>query len=180
MCSVMRVKRCGSSGERSPTRCVDSARGAWRPRVRMWTTSMLMQPASAAASAPTGDGPSTPALSSVKDAVWIVAENLSAPSHVRSAIVGGLLTLEHRPTRERRLQQQPRDRQNDEQVRQHVTERAVRAPRLRARVDDLAPRQIVLLGHLVEALDQQLDDEDEEEDGGALEEQCQINPSRVP
>src|SRR5690349_4886287 len=133
MSRVMRVNRCGSSGARSPTRCAETAPSAWRPRVRMWTTSMHMHPASAAASAPTGDGPSTPALSSVKDVVLIVAENLRAPSHVRSAIVGGLLTLEYRPAREDRFHQQPSDRQNDEQVRQDVAEEAVGPPRLRAR-----------------------------------------------
>ena len=40
----------------------------------MYATSIVMQPASAKPSACTGDGPSTPALSSVIDALPLVAD----------------------------------------------------------------------------------------------------------
>src|SRR5881628_1886764 len=51
-----------------------------------------MQPASANASACTGDGPATPALSSVIEAGPLVPERIRLPVHVRSTTVGGLAT----------------------------------------------------------------------------------------
>ena len=48
--------------------------------------------------------------------------------------------------------QEPPERQNHEQVGQHVAEGAVGPPRLGGRMDDLAVRQIALLGHLVDTL----------------------------
>src|SRR3954453_4516732 len=53
---------------------------------------MVMQPASANASACTGDGPATPALSSVIDADPLVPERIRLPVQVRSTTVGGLAT----------------------------------------------------------------------------------------
>src|SRR5689334_21732310 len=48
-----------------------------------------MQPVNANASAWTGDGPATPALSRVIDALPLVPENFSSPIHSRSTMVGG-------------------------------------------------------------------------------------------
>src|SRR5438128_1024063 len=129
----------------------------------MSTTSVVMQPARAAPSASTGDGPAVPVLSSVSDALLAVAENLRSPIQVRSTIVGGLVTLQHRPLREDRFCEEPSERQNHEQIRQEVTERAIGTPGLGSRVDDFAVGEIVLLRHFVRALNDQLHDEDEQE-----------------
>jgi hypothetical protein len=51
-----------------------------------------MHPASANASACTGEGPATPALSSVIEALPLVPERTSAPVQVRSTTVGALAT----------------------------------------------------------------------------------------
>jgi hypothetical protein len=56
----------------------------------MCATSAAMQDVSAAANDWTGDGPASPALSIVIDALSIVAENFNSPIHVRSTTVGGL------------------------------------------------------------------------------------------
>ena len=56
---------------------------------------------------------------------------------------------------------------------------ALSGPSLGAVVDERAVRQEVLLGHLVDALDEELHDEDEEEDRRDLEEQRQIDAVAV-
>src|SRR4051795_3560127 len=80
----------------------------------MWPTSMVMQPASANASACTGDGPATPALSSVIDAGPLVPERIRLPVQVRSTTVGGLATsgivachVQMEPARSRSTQKKP-------------------------------------------------------------------------
>ena len=52
-----------------------------------------MQPANAAASASTGDGPAWLALSSVIDCCLTVVANFKSPIHVRSATVGALTAM---------------------------------------------------------------------------------------
>src|SRR5206468_5368296 len=92
MCSVTRTNRWGSSCDRSAMRCARSPRSGWRPFARMWATSVAMQPASAKPRACTGEGPATPAPSSIIDAVPLAPENLRSPTHVRSTTVGGFRT----------------------------------------------------------------------------------------
>src|SRR6266487_5707586 len=58
----------------------------------MSVTSTDIQPASAAASASTGDGPSTPWLSRIMADSCSVASKMSPPVHRRSAVVDGLAT----------------------------------------------------------------------------------------
>src|SRR4051812_42966404 len=53
---------------------------------------MVMQPASAKASAWTGDGPTMPALSRVIELLSLVPESTSSPVHSRSTTVGGFAT----------------------------------------------------------------------------------------
>ena len=66
-CSATARMRCGSSSARFASRCARNARYGQRPFERMCARSIAMHPASAKASACTGDGPATPALSSVID-----------------------------------------------------------------------------------------------------------------
>ena len=102
------MTRCGFSGARSATSATASPRRSWRPFVRMCTTSMPMQPASAKPSAWTGDGPADPALSSVivaaagtaaEDQI-VLPDELDLGRRFHGAIVAGRL---HRPAEWRRL-----------------------------------------------------------------------------
>ena len=77
---------------RFASRCARNARYGQRPFERMCAKSIAMHPPSANASACTGDGPATPALSSVIDARSLVPENLRWQIQVRSRTVGGFGT----------------------------------------------------------------------------------------
>ena len=70
-------------------------------------------------------------------------------------------------------------RQHDEQIRQVLPVPAVRSVRLGRPVQRFAVGKDVRFGQLVEAVDQQLDDEHEEEDRGHLEEQPEIDAMAV-
>src|SRR5262245_23385565 len=127
----------------------------------MNTTSAAMHPASANTSACTGDGPAVLSPSIVMEVVAETAWNLRSPSQVRSATTGGLATATAlelagravlrdagrswplRPggagtQRRQASQDEPARRQQHEHVCQHVTERAVRPPRLRRFVNRAA------------------------------------------
>ena len=172
-----------------------------------------MQPASAKPSACTGDGPATPALSSVIDALslvpastrspapgqiddrrWLGHDGIVARADRRTQSRGAALPV-YRAAEPRAtgaagggniglletsdLMRDPAERQDDEQVGQQVTERAVGSPRFRAAVDEVAVRQILLLRHFVRALDHELHDEDEQEDRRHLEEQREVDAVAV-
>src|SRR4051812_127597 len=121
-----------------------------------------MQPASANARACTGEGPATLSPSMVMEVTPETPENCRPPIHVRSATVGGLLTSGILPDfrsrdggagrsqlRTAACDEQPAERQDDEHVRQCMTENAVGSPRFGGRVNELAVRQVACLGHLV-------------------------------
>src|SRR5262245_52717301 len=69
---------------------------------------------------------------------------------------------------EDRRKAKPPDRHQDEQIRQPLTISPVRAVGLGRPMQRFAVRKDVGLGELVEAVDQELDDEDEQEHGGDL------------
>src|SRR5436190_245302 len=86
---VTAVIRCGSSCARSAVRATFSPFRSSRPLRRMWTTSMPMHPASANASACTGEGPAFPPLSSTIDASADVPLKTRSCSQISSSVIAG-------------------------------------------------------------------------------------------
>src|SRR6266568_4368274 len=93
-CSRTPSSRFGSSGRRSASRCACRARRGSRPFVRMWTTSMAMQPARPKARAWTGEGPAWPSLSRTRETEPAAPRKRRSPSQSRSRTIGagGLTT----------------------------------------------------------------------------------------
>src|SRR4051794_5258098 len=158
----------------------------------MWTTSMPMQPARAKASACTGDGPACPALSSTMDACPELPARTSSRSQTSSTVVGAfmrpIVALRAAETSgglgtgalaEQARQGEPSERKRHEQVGQVVSVNAVRTVRLGGPVQRLAVGQHMRFGELVEAVDQELHDEDEQENRGDLEKAPEIHAVSV-
>src|SRR2546423_2063970 len=164
----------------------------------MSTTSVDMQPASAAASASTGDGPAAPFPSIVNDACLVVTENVSSlatpklgldlssgggPRHTRSTTVAGLdgTLLRHRllsggaPVGKERADRQPAERHQHEHVAQILTVAAVRPVRLGRPVKRFAIGEHTRLGQLVESVNEQLNHEHEQEHRRHLKEQPEVH-----
>src|SRR4030095_16261021 len=179
--SICRKRRGGCSA-RVPVKVTRRAVSGCRPFRRMSTTSAAMHPARPIAAYCVGGGPLLPLASPM--AVWVPldASNRRSPDHTSSATSGGrasaisaasthgcrmrlLRAAAHEP-----FHHEPSRRKQHERVSQRVAERAVRSPRFRGLVNRLAERQHVLLGHLVDAGNQQLDDEDEEKNCRDLKE----------
>src|SRR5688500_12605098 len=76
-------------------------------------------------------------------------------------------------------QQQPSKRNGDQQVRQILAVDAVGAVRLGGPVKRLAVREHIRFCELVETVDQKLRDKEQEEDGGDLKEQPEVDAMAV-
>ena len=75
---------------------------------------------------------------------------------------------------------QPREREEDQQIRQILTVDPVRAEGLRRIVPGLAVREDVGFGELVESVDHELNDENEEENRRHLEKAREVDAVAVP
>src|SRR5260370_1172680 len=83
--------------------------------------------------------------------------------------------LEDRTSGEAGFRDQPAQRENHEKIGEQMTKWAIRAPRLGASMDALAPREKALLRHLVRAPDHQLRHEHDEKNRCHLKEQREVH-----
>src|SRR5262249_54376993 len=143
-----------------------------------------MQAASESASACTGDGPACPALSRTIDASPECPSKMRSRVQTISSVIGalGATVLGGRQplvSPEERAQREPSERQRDEQVSEVMAVDAVGTVRLGRPVQHFAVGQHVRLRKLVEAVDEQLDDEHEQEDRRDLEEPREVHAVAV-
>ena len=193
----------GTIGDRGAHR---SPRNAWRPLLRMCATSIIMQPASAKRERLHRRGAGGAGAVEGERVRWPLGpRNRGRDDQIRSTTVGGFATARSCISRasvatwattcarapsaaSRRAslvadaesaERQPAQRQHDEQIRQVLAVAAVRAVRLGRPVQRFAVGEDVGFGQLVEAVDQELHDEDEQEDCGHLEEQPEVDAVAV-
>src|SRR5262245_48321614 len=168
----------------------------------MWTRSMPMHPASEAARPDSGEGPAAPAESRTTLGVSVdanVTVKRRSPSQRRSTTVGGLADIGRfyriprprrragalpdrsaRPTRNHAAHRKPGKWQRDEKVREVLTVLPIWPIRFSCPVQRFTAREQIGLSELVEAVDDELQNEHEQKDGRDLEEEPKIHAVSVP